>query len=86
MNDGLGGTAVQYVPNQMAYDTEIVYREGGYAGMLFGKYIYRIESDSVEKYYIDKYTVIASFNNHVILGYEDNETIILTDGFVDFER
>ena len=42
-----------YVPKQIAYDTELVFRNPKYEGMLFGQYYYLIKSELVEKYNMD---------------------------------
>lgn len=64
----LGENFITYVPKEIAYDLDIVNRDGYYIGMLYGKYAYRFNATYVSVYNISKLEIIASYNRPILLG------------------
>lgn len=71
--DPLGGMEEAYVPKDAAYDTDLVLRsssnfEDYYIGALYGKYLYKMEKAEHDYFNIDKYKVILSYSDELVLG------------------
>lgn len=85
-----------YIPDNMAYDTELVERSfsidsnttyHGYYGVLFGKFAYEIEDKYWDKSQVtlDKYIVISSYSEPIFLYYDKDEEVdvYLIDGYIN---
>ena len=74
------------VPEELAYDTELVKREYqgeySYMGMLYGMWPYVLSEETVTKYNITTELVIASFYSGILLEETDTMRTLLTEGYI----